>query len=57
MKQLENLWAEWKDALMTNLANRTFKHHPNLLDRLALTLVRRAAGPAEPPDPELEHAD
>lgn len=45
---------ELKQQLMTRLANRTFKKNPGLLDRLALWLLARAAGPIEH-DPELDH--
>lgn len=41
---------------MNNIANRTFKRNPGLLDRLAIRFLKNAIGPIED-DPELEHPE
>lgn len=51
---------EWlgdaKQRLMTNIANRTFKKNPGLLDRLAIRFLRSSIGEV-PHDPELDHPE
>jgi|TARA_B110000879_G_C11168150_1_gene512304 hypothetical protein len=51
---------EWlggaKQRLMTNIANRTFKKNPGLLDRLAIRFLRGSIGEV-PHDPELDHPE
>ncbi|MCR9277015.1 MAG: hypothetical protein NXH85_03500 [Pseudomonadaceae bacterium] len=50
------LWlAERQQVVLTRIANRSFKQNPGWLDRLALRLIERAAGPVGEADPELEH--
>ena len=54
MARLKEWVEERKQVLMTNLVNRSFKRNPGFVDRLALRMIERAAGPIED-DPELEH--
>jgi hypothetical protein len=35
---------------MVRVANRTFKHHPNRVDRLARSLVAKRLGGTAPPE-------
>ena len=54
MSGWQHQWSEFKDLLMTRLANRTFKRNPGLIDRLAISVISKMTGPVAP-DPELEH--
>ncbi|MEM9466121.1 MAG: hypothetical protein AAGA90_12150 [Actinomycetota bacterium] len=47
--------AERKARLMTKVANRTFSKDPNILDRLAITMLEKAVGEEPEDDPELDH--
>lgn len=49
---------EWlgdsQQRLLTNLVNRSCKKNPNILDRLAMRLLKKKIGEV-PEDPELLH--
>lgn len=51
---------EWlvdtEQRLMTNLVNRSCKKNPNMLDRLAMRLLKKKIGEV-PEDPELLHPE
>lgn len=54
MSVLKQWLAERKQVVLTHVVNRSCRHNPSLLDRLARRVIERAAGPVED-DPELEH--
>lgn len=56
MKTLKEWLAEAEQRLMTGLVNRTCKKNPNIIDRLALRMLKRMVGEV-PHDPELDHPD
>jgi len=56
--QLARWRAEQQTRLTVRIANRTFKRHPNRVDRLAQRLLAKAVGPgglAPAERAELEH--
>lgn len=56
MMKIQEWWGDAQQRLMTNIANRTFKKHPGLLDRLAIRFLKRTIGEV-PHDPELDHPE
>jgi len=56
MHRMKERWGDGRARLMTRLANRTFKNHPNVLDRMARRLLSGMVGKV-PHDPELDHPD
>lgn len=46
----------FRQRLMANIANRSFKRKPNILDRLAIKFLATVMGPIQD-DPELEHPE
>ncbi|MEM7019375.1 MAG: hypothetical protein AAF512_18800 [Pseudomonadota bacterium] len=57
MNSLKDKMAEAKQRMMIHMANRTFKKNPNFLDRIAIRIVKKAAGPEVPHDPDLDHPE
>jgi hypothetical protein len=46
MRARADRWrAEQQARMAVRVANRTFKHHPNALDRLARRVLEKALGP------------
>ncbi len=56
MQTLREWFGEAEQRIMTKLINRTCKSKPNLIDRLAMRLLKRIVGEV-PHDPELDHPD
>lgn len=56
MNKVQEWWDEAQQRLMTHIANRTFKKHPGLLDRLAFRFLKSSMGEL-PHDPELDHPE
>ena len=54
---MKQTFAEFKQRLMTHVANRTFRQKKNFLDRLLVGLLASATGYSEAEDPELLHPE
>ncbi|MFK7733898.1 MAG: hypothetical protein AB8B48_19915 [Pseudomonadales bacterium] len=56
MATLKEWFGDAEQRLMTSLINRTCKKSPNLLDRIAMRLLKKMIGEV-PHDPELDHPE
>jgi len=54
--KIQEWWGDAQQRLITNIANRTFKKNPGLLDRLAIRFLKSTIGEV-PHDPELDHPE